>query len=111
MRNWGMKGRLLPLAACGWLALTNPGAAQAPAPEAPAPEAPAPEAPAPEATTPEEAPAPEAPADPARASGKAQKPKVPLAITISGGVSLGAYEGGFLYYLTEVIKRNRAQLD
>ncbi|HEY6728536.1 MAG TPA: patatin-like phospholipase family protein [Polyangiaceae bacterium] len=37
--------------------------------------------------------------------------KIPLAITISGGVSLGAYEGGFLYYLTEVIKRNRAQLD
>jgi len=37
--------------------------------------------------------------------------KVPLAITISGGVSLGAYEGGFLYYLTELIKRNRESLD
>lgn len=37
--------------------------------------------------------------------------KVPLAITISGGVSLGAYEGGFLYYLTELIKRNRDRLD
>jgi hypothetical protein len=38
------------------------------------------------------APAPEAP--------------LPLALTVSGGVSLGAYQGGFLYYLTETIKRN-----
>jgi predicted acylesterase/phospholipase RssA len=31
---------------------------------------------------------------------------VPLALTVSGGVSLGAYQAGFLYYLTETIKRN-----
>jgi predicted acylesterase/phospholipase RssA len=31
---------------------------------------------------------------------------IPLSITISGGSSLGAYQGGYLYYLTEVIKRN-----
>jgi predicted acylesterase/phospholipase RssA len=29
-----------------------------------------------------------------------------LAITVSGGVSLGAYEAGYLYYLTETLKRN-----
>ncbi len=31
---------------------------------------------------------------------------VPLALTASGGVSLGAYQGGFLYYLTETLKAN-----
>ncbi len=31
---------------------------------------------------------------------------MPLAVTVSGGVSLGAYEAGYLYYMTEVVKRN-----
>src|SRR6478752_2184011 len=31
---------------------------------------------------------------------------VAFSLTISGGVSLGAHEAGFLYYLTEVVKRN-----
>jgi hypothetical protein len=31
---------------------------------------------------------------------------VPLAVTVSGGVSLGAYQAGFLYYLSETIKQN-----
>ena len=32
-----------------------------------------------------------------------------LSLTISGGVSLGAYQAGFLHYLTKVIKRNPDQ--
>lgn len=77
------------------------GAAQPPVPDpAPAAEtAPPPSTPAAVETVP--------PSEPA----KSHSAKVPLAITISGGVSLGAYEGGFLYYLTEVIKRNRSRLD
>ncbi len=31
---------------------------------------------------------------------------IPLSISISGGVSLGGYQAGYLYYLTEIIKRN-----
>ena len=46
----------------------------------------------PQATPPLEAPAPALP--------------VPLSITTSGGVSLGGYQAGFLYYLTEVVKLN-----
>lgn len=36
-----------------------------------------------------------------------------LGLTVSGGVSLGAYEAGFLYYLTEVAKlpENRSAMD
>lgn len=36
-----------------------------------------------------------------------------LGLTVSGGVSLGAYEAGFLYYLTEVAKlpENRSAID
>ena len=30
---------------------------------------------------------------------------------MSGGVSLGAYEAGYLYYFTEMIRRNRELLD
>jgi predicted acylesterase/phospholipase RssA len=30
----------------------------------------------------------------------------PLALTVAGGVSLGSYEAGYLYYLTETLKRN-----
>ncbi len=33
--------------------------------------------------------------------------KIPLSITVSGGVSLGAYEAGYLYYFSETLKRNR----
>ncbi len=33
--------------------------------------------------------------------------QVSLAVTISGGVSLGAYQAGYLYYLTETAKLNR----
>jgi predicted acylesterase/phospholipase RssA len=54
----------------------------------------APEATATEATEATEAPAP-TPTLP-----------IPLSITTSGGVSLGGYQAGFLYYLTEVIKNN-----
>src|SRR5688572_11771118 len=31
---------------------------------------------------------------------------VPVSLTVSGGVSLGAYEAGYLYYLSETIKLN-----
>lgn len=37
--------------------------------------------------------------------------KISLAITISGGVSLGAYQAGYLYYLTETAKRNPTLFD
>ena len=33
--------------------------------------------------------------------------KINVGITISGGVSLGAYEAGFSYYLTETLKANQ----
>ena len=36
---------------------------------------------------------------------------MPLAVTVSGGVSLGAYEAGYLYYMTEVVKRNPTLLE
>ena len=45
------------------------------------------------------------PAGPAEEVEPAALP-VPLAITVSGGVSLGAYQAGFLYYLSETIKQN-----
>ncbi len=32
--------------------------------------------------------------------------KMPLSVTVRGGVSLGAYEAGYLYYLTELLKLN-----
>ena len=32
-----------------------------------------------------------------------------IGVTISGGVSLGAYEGGFSYYLTESLKQNKLE--
>ena len=34
-----------------------------------------------------------------------------VGLTISGGVSLGAYEAGFFYYLTEVLKEMREILN
>ncbi|MCC6811056.1 MAG: patatin-like phospholipase family protein [Deltaproteobacteria bacterium] len=37
--------------------------------------------------------------------------KIPLSITVSGGVSLGAYEAGYLYYFSETLKRNRDKFD
>ena len=33
--------------------------------------------------------------------------KIPLAVTVAGGVSLGAYQAGYLYYLTETAKQNQ----
>lgn len=36
-----------------------------------------------------------------------QTPKNALAIVVSGGVSLGAYQGGYLYALSEELKRDR----
>ena len=33
--------------------------------------------------------------------------KINVGITISGGVSLGAYEAGFSYYLTETLKATK----
>lgn len=37
--------------------------------------------------------------------------KVTLGLTASGGVSLGAYQAGYLFYLTEFIKQNSETLD
>lgn len=97
MSSSKVRAKLAVRAAAVVLALAIGGAAQPPAP--------VPAAAAPETATP---PVPPTPPAVEAAAGSA---KVPLAITISGGVSLGAYEGGFLYYLTEVIKRNRDRLD
>lgn len=36
---------------------------------------------------------------------------IPLAITINGGVSLGAYEAGYLFYLVEFLKKNQRYFD
>jgi predicted acylesterase/phospholipase RssA len=36
---------------------------------------------------------------------------VPLSFTTSGGVSLGAYEAGYLYYFTELVKKNHLPLE
>lgn len=36
---------------------------------------------------------------------------IPLAITVSGAVSLGAWQAGFLHYLVETIKRNERELE
>jgi predicted acylesterase/phospholipase RssA len=36
---------------------------------------------------------------------------IPLAITVSGAVSLGAWQAGYLYYLSECVKRNPDKLD
>lgn len=56
--------------------------------------------------------APPAAGDPAPAAGPdaagADPLPVPLSITTSGGVSLGGYQAGFLFYLTEVVKLNPA---
>jgi len=35
----------------------------------------------------------------------------PIAIVVSGGVSLGAYQAGFLYYLTEATRRSSDRVD
>lgn len=37
----------------------------------------------------------------------AEKKNIPISMTVSGGVSLGAYEAGYLYYFSELLKRNR----
>ena len=37
--------------------------------------------------------------------------KIPLSLTVSGGVSLGSYMSGYLYYTTELIKRNENLFD
>lgn len=42
---------------------------------------------------------------PSKASAKEQAP-IPLSIIVRGGSSLGAYEAGYLYMLTEAVKRN-----
>ncbi len=34
-----------------------------------------------------------------------------IALTVSGGVSLGAYQAGYLFYLTEVAKRNKGLIN
>jgi predicted acylesterase/phospholipase RssA len=38
-------------------------------------------------------------------------PRIPLALSISGGTSLGAYEAGYCYYFTEWVKKNDALFD
>src|SRR4051812_11101209 len=42
------------------------------------------------------------------AAAAAQSAQPPASITISGGVSLGAYEAGLVYYVTEVMRLNPA---
>jgi predicted acylesterase/phospholipase RssA len=37
--------------------------------------------------------------------------RIPLALSISGGTSLGAYEAGYCYYFTEWVKKNEALFD
>jgi predicted acylesterase/phospholipase RssA len=50
---------------------------------------------------------PDAGTEPEPSEKRARPPlPVPLAVTVSGGVSLGAYQAGFLYYLSETIKKN-----
>ena len=78
-------------------------AARADAPR-PSPSAPAPGAAAPSPAAP--SPAAPAPSPAAPASGATRARKIPLAITVSGGVSLGAYEAGYLYYLAEFLVKN-----
>ena len=47
-----------------------------------------------------------APEDRDGAQSTGEPEPVPVALTINGGVSLGAYEAGYLYYLTEFFKAN-----
>ncbi len=47
---------------------------------------------------------------PAEARAAAAPGRVDLALTISGGVSLGSYEAGFLHYALEVARRNPERL-
>src|SRR5438105_11183147 len=42
------------------------------------------------------------------AAAAAQSAQPPASITISGGVSLGAYEAGLVYYVTEAMRLNPA---
>src|SRR3954471_8662727 len=42
------------------------------------------------------------------ASGTARSAQPPASITISGGVSLGSYEAGLVYYVVEVMRLNPA---
>jgi predicted acylesterase/phospholipase RssA len=51
-----------------------------------------------------------APLDPSALPAAHARP-IPLGITVSGAVSLGAWQAGFLYYLAETIKRNPEQLE
>ncbi len=39
------------------------------------------------------------------------QPKASVALTLSGGVSLGSYQAGYLYYLTEFLKQNPDTLE
>jgi predicted acylesterase/phospholipase RssA len=41
----------------------------------------------------------------------ASPPKIPLALSISGGTSLGCYEAGYCYYATEWLKKNDSLFD
>jgi hypothetical protein len=53
-------------------------------------------------------------AQPASAAPSAPAPGAgprPLSFTVSGGVSLGAYEAGALHFLTEAIKRSQGQVE
>lgn len=50
-------------------------------------------------------------------SARAQDPapaypnRLPISATVGGGVSLGAYQAGFLYYMTEAVKANASAAD
>lgn len=48
---------------------------------------------------------------PPAAAPKSVAPPHVFSFTVSGGVSLGAYEAGTLYFLTEAIKRSRGQFE
>jgi len=41
----------------------------------------------------------------------AEEAPTPVALVVSGGVSLGSYQAGFLYYLTEATRRHPERLD
>jgi predicted acylesterase/phospholipase RssA len=52
------------------------------------------------------------PGIPAQAEPRAalESPLTPISLTVSGGVSLGAYEAGYLYYTSRFIKENKLRL-
>ncbi len=83
------------------------GAPDAPTtdPDAPVTDVPAEAPDVPAADGPAELPVPEVAETSTETTPRKAGP-ISLAVTVAGGVSLGAYQGGYLYYLTETAKRN-----